>query len=228
MSLPLVLDLGCGIGGVAHGYHQAGLETVGVDIEPQPRYPYEFVHADMEQVMDWLLGDPGNVVGANHHLADFGLIHLSAPCQRWSKMTRCRPGLAETYPDLITPMRPRLEASGLPYIIENVEGAPLRNPILLCSWTFGREMYRHRLVETGGGVELASPGHRPHVTPASRAGHWVPGTFFSMAGHVAPMWKAREVMGIDWCQREELAEAVPPYMFEWVGLQVRAQLLQAA
>lgn len=232
-----VLDLGCGVGGVSCGYHRAGFSTVGIDLVWQPNYPYGFRQGDALAVMEGLLDGKvlAQVTGAHtngisgpsghYSLGDFDLIHASMPCQRWSKQVRCRPELRERYPDLITPLRPLLEESGLPYVLENVEGAPLRDPITLCGWSFGRQMYRHRLLEAGGGITVAAPQHRPHDVPASRAGHWEPGTFFSMAGHVAPMWKAREVMDIAWGTREELAEAIPPYMIEYAALQIRAQLM---
>jgi DNA (cytosine-5)-methyltransferase 1 len=214
MTLPVVYDLGCGIGGASGGYDrvlrrmygEGGYRIVGVDIEPQPHYQHEFVLADM---LDIPVAE----------LAKAALNHLSAPCQRWSKMTRCRPGLAATYPDLITPMRPRLVASGVPYVIENVEGAPLRDPVWLCGTMFGRdELYRHRGFETGNGLAVPQPGHPEHVLRGSRAGHWVPGTAMSLAGHVAPISKARELMDIGWyVPRESLMEAIPPYMTEYVA-----------
>lgn len=194
------------------GIHRAGYRVVGVDIVPQPRYPFEFHQADM---LEW-------------PLEGYDVIFVAPPCQRWSKQLRCRPGLRETYPDLITPMRPRLQASGIPYVIENVEGAPLIDPLVLCSAMFGKEMYRHRLFETGNGLTVPQPAHPAHLVRASKAGHWEPGTYFSMSGHVAPMWKAREVMEIDWMAREDMAEAVPPYMTSYIAAHVRSYLAEAA
>jgi DNA (cytosine-5)-methyltransferase 1 len=209
------LDLACGGGGVSAGLSRAGFDVTGVDLVPQPHYPYEFVQADcLELPLD--------------AMASYDLIWLSAPCQRWSRQSRCRPEIRERYPDLITPMRPRLEAAGVPYIMENVEGAPLRSPVMLCGFMFGFELYRHRLFEAGGGLTLPQPFHWEHRMRASKAGHWVPGTVMSVAGHVAPMWKAREIMDISWLPREPLVEAVPPYMAEWAGLQARAQVMAAA
>jgi DNA (cytosine-5)-methyltransferase 1 len=207
-----VLSLGCGQGGTDAGIAQAGFLVDGVDIEYQKRYPFKFCQGDM---LDW-------------PLEGYDAIFVAPPCQRWTKQLRCRPELRETYPDLITPMRPRLEASGVPYVIENVEGAPLLNPVRLCAAMFGKEMYRHRLFECGGGFQVCAPPHPEHRVRASRAGHWEPGTYFSMSGHVAPMWKAREVMEIDWMPRESLAEAVPPYMSRYIALHLRAWLERAA
>jgi DNA (cytosine-5)-methyltransferase 1 len=118
-------------------------------------------------------------------------------------------------------------------VIENVPGAPLRDPVILCGWQFGREMYRHRLFEFGGGFRPASPpmppagmkGQRkecgwPHPVPAARAGHWVPGKFVSVSGHErrGPVNKA---MGIDWMrEREDVVEAIPPAFTYWIGSQL--------
>lgn len=184
-----------------------------MDIVPQPRFPYEFIQASY----------------LDYPLDGFDLIHVSPPCQRWTRQLRCRPDVRATYPDHITPMRQRLIAhklrTGTPYVIENVENAPLRTPVMLCGWAFHRDVYRHRFFETS--EDLAGVVHRKHVTPASKAGHWRPGTFISVSGHCSPMWLARQVMEIDWMRRYELAESVPPYFTEYLGLQLRAQLMAA-
>jgi DNA (cytosine-5)-methyltransferase 1 len=87
---------------------------------------------------------------------------------------------------------------------------------------FGLELYRHRLFESN--IHLNVPLHPEHVKPASKAGHWKPGTVMSISGHIAPIAKAREVMGIDWCNREELAEAIPPAYTEFIGSQFKQWL----
>lgn len=204
---PKLLDLFCGAGGATKGYQQAGFHVVGIDLNPQPNYcGDEFIQADGISFLHQWLRFGGE---------QFDAIHASPPCQGYSAMSTCRPGLAEEYPRLIEPVRDLLEASGLPYVIENVVGAPLRNPTLLCGQMFGLELYRHRLFETSWPLPLIL--HPEHTMPASKAGHWKPGTVMSVAGHVAPIAKAREVMGIDWTTREELAEAIPPAFTEWVG-----------
>lgn len=227
-----ILDGCCGLGGATRGYVDAGHEVTGVDIAPQPHYlegsgGREFIHHDIRVVLS-----QGNWLRDN-----FDFVHVSPPCQRDSRMSRCRPGLAETYPDLIAPVRELLGASGLPYVIENVVGSPLKNPVMLCMYMFGRRAYRHRLFEAGGGCVLQKPpqmspyqnfvtdrvGVREcgwvHPVKAARAGHWKPGMFVSVAGHerIGPM---REVMEIDWGTREELAEAIPPYFTRWIGEQL--------
>lgn len=193
------------------GYWRAGFEVWGVDIEPQPNYPFAVLRHDALAVLDG--ATPIDVTW-------FDAIHASPPCQPDSAMSSCRPGLAETYARLIEPLRVRLIETGLPYVIENVVGAALINPITLCGTMFGLELYRHRLFESN--VFLTEPEHHEHTVPASKAGHWKPGTIMSVAGHVAPMAKAREVMGIDWTTREELVEAIPPAYSEFVGKQLLA------
>jgi DNA (cytosine-5)-methyltransferase 1 len=167
----------------------------------------------------------------------FDFIHVSPPCQHYSQMSRCRPGLKSAYPDLIGPVRERLGDLRRPWVIENVEGARawLREPMTLCGEMFQRQTYRHRLFEPGGGITLTAPlsntalrrnkqcgWHHPVAT--ARAGHWVPGMYVSVSGHErkAPV---REAMGIDWMtNRDHVAEAIPPYMTRFIGAQVLSQL----
>jgi DNA (cytosine-5)-methyltransferase 1 len=224
-----VLDLCSGAGGASRGYVQAGHQVWGVDLHPQPNYLKSgaagFLQADVLDV----LREPW--------IAKVDFISVSPPCQFYSAMSRCRPDLAEQYPDLIGPCRELLNATGRPWVIENVPAARpwMKDPVLLCAQQFrpGVLLYRHRLIEAGGGLVLQEPpkppeslpGRRrecgwPHPVPASRAGHWVPGTAISVAGHVGNVALAREVMEISWTTREELAEAVPPYYTEWIGRQI--------
>lgn len=197
-----LLDLFAGAGGASAGYHRAGFEVVGVDISPQKNYPFEFHQADALEFV-------------KEHGHEFDAIHASPPYQRHSAMSNCRPGLAETYPDLVAPIRDLLVASGKPWVIENVPGSPLNNPITLCGHMFGLKLYRHRLFETS--FEVTAPEHPKHLIPASRAGHWKPGTIMSVSGHIAPIAVAREAMGIDWMNREELSESIPPVFTDFIG-----------
>lgn len=209
---PRLLDAFCCAGGATKGYQQAGFHVTGVDITAHKNYcGDEFIHDD---AMD-LLADPA-------FLAQFDAIHASPPCQGYSAMSACRPGLADTYPRLIEPVRAALIASGRPYVIENVPGSPLIDPVVLCGTMFGYELYRHRLFESN--VAITVPDHPEHVMPASKAGHWKPGTVMSVAGHFAPVAHGRKVMDIDWMNREEMAEAIPPYYTEHVGRHLLAAL----
>ncbi len=217
MTAPRLLDLFCGAGGAAMGYAWAGFEVVGVDIAPQPRYPFTFIQADALEYFDGL-----GIWG----LTDFDAIHASPPCQRYSAMSTARPGLALEYPDLIEPVRERLVATGLPYVIENVPGAPMLDPVVLCGQMFGLALYRHRLFESS--TRLTAPVHPKHVTPASRAGHWEPGTIISVAGNFAPVAEGRRAMGIEWMNRSEMAESIPPAFTEHVGRQLMDAILEEA
>ena len=211
---PRLLDLFCGAGGAAMGYHRAGFEVIGVDNRPQPHYPFAFIQAD----------------AMTYPLDGFDTIHASPPCQAYSQMTGCRPGLAEQYPELIDATRALLRRQSAPWVLENVDGAGLAEQddlfgvhgTLLCGAMFGRALYRHRLFETS--FPLAAPHHPRHLTPSSRAGHHNPGTVISVAGNCSPVALAREVMGIDWTTRDELAEAIPPVFAEYIGRQLLEHL----
>jgi DNA (cytosine-5)-methyltransferase 1 len=212
VNRPLLLDLFSGAGGAGAGYHRAGFDVVGVDLSAQPNYPFDFRQDDaMELLADrvWM--------------AQFDAVHASPPCQRKSRMTNCRPGLAATYPDLVAPVRELLAEWGGPWVIENVEGAGLpgqddlfgAHGVMLCGSMFGLALYRHRWFSAS--FPLRAPGHPRHLIPAARAGHWRPGTIISVEGHCSPIGLAREVMGIDWTTRDELSEAIPPVYTEYLG-----------
>lgn len=203
------LDLCCCAGGASAGIAAAGFDVRGIDIAPQPNYPYPFVQ------MNALEAD----------LSGYDMVWASPPCQRHSRMTGCRPGLRDKYPDLIAAMRDKLQAWGGMWIIENVVGAPLRDTVTLCGAMFGLKTYRHRIFESS--VKLTTPAHPRHATPTSKAGHWKPGTFISVAGNCAPMSMARDAMGIHWTNRSELTEAIPPAYSEYLSRQI-LQKLKAA
>jgi DNA (cytosine-5)-methyltransferase 1 len=212
MSRPLLLDLFSGAGGAGAGYYRAGFDVLGADLRSMPNYPFEFIQADALT----LLAD-------RSFMSQFSAVHASPPCQRRSKMTNCRPGLAAEYPDLVEPVRGLLAEWGGPWVIENVEGAGLpgqddlfgAHGVMLCGTMFGRALYRHRWFRAS--FPLKSPGHPRHLLPASKAGHWRPGTVISVEGHCSPIDLAREVMGIDWMTRNELKESIPPYFTEYLG-----------
>ncbi len=198
---PLLLDLFCGAGGCSMGYHRAGFDVTGVDINPQPRYPFKFIQAD----------------AMTFPLDGYDVIHASPPCQHYSVMSKCRPGLNEDYPDLIDAIRQRLQERM--YVIENVTGSSLmRGAIRLCGSMFGLELYRHRHFETSHFV--FQPQHKKHKIPCSKANHWKPGTIISVCGDVRPMSVARKAMGIDWMKRNEIALAIPPSYTEYIGKQL--------
>jgi len=206
---PRLLDLFCCAGGCAMGYHRAGFDVVGVDINPQPRYPFEFQQAD----------------ALTFDLSGFDAIHASPPCQAYTVLGG-REDLSH-YPDLVDAVRERLQASGKPWIIENVPGAPLRDPITLCGAMFGLRSYRHRLFESS--VRLIAPPHPRHAVRVNRRGenrreHWANGGFITITGDVG-VYCGPEAMGIDWMSGNELSQAIPPAYTEYLGRQLMAALM---
>lgn len=213
MTRPRLLDLFCGAGGASAGYERAGFEVIGVDLYPQPNYPYEFIQADWEEPL-WFLPGLWEREGVPY------AIHASPPCQRYSTMTK-KWGREDDHPDLIEPVREHLEAIGVPFVIENVAGAPLQNATMLCGSMFGLgsegyQLRRHRLFEPHG-FDLWPPAachHQGQALPVY--GH--PGGSSKRDGLKFPGASAwREGMGIDWMSIKELAESIPPAFTEWVG-----------
>lgn len=205
---PRLLDLFCCAGGAGAGYAQAGFDVVGVDIKPQSNYPFEFIQADC------LALDP-------EWVASFDAIHASPPCQAHTLAQRIR---NREHPDLIAATRDLLKASGRPWIIENVEGAPLINPITLCGSMFPElRVYRHRLFESN--IRLTAPGLCLHSAPLTKMGRpVVDGAFMHVVGNFSGAAAARKAMGIEWMTRDELREAVPPAYTKHLGSQLLAQL----
>lgn len=195
-----LLDLYCGAGGAGKGYADAGFEVTGVDVNPQPHYPFGFVQADaIEYVTKY------------GHL--FDVIHASPPCQRYSRAQRIRKG---DHPDLIAPSREALQETGKPYVIENVVGSPLKDPVMLCGAMFGLRTYRHRLFESS--FPLPEPAHPEHIWKTTKMGR-APreGEFMHIVGNFTGVDQAREIMGMSWATREGLREAIPPAYTEYIG-----------
>ncbi|MER6156765.1 SAM-dependent methyltransferase [Streptomyces sp. NPDC001868] len=210
-----VLDLFCCQGGAAKGYEDAGLDVTGVDLVPQPRYPYRFVQAD---ALDYV----------REHGAGFDFIHASPPCQFDSDCQRLQ---GNAHPDLIAPTRAALEATGRPFVIENVRGAlpKLRTPVLLCGPMFGLDTYRHRYFETGGGFSLVQPRHPRHTAPQAKMGRPVPpGHFGQFIGNFSGVDHARRVMGVPWMNRDGIRECIPPAYTELIGRAFLASRLGVA
>lgn len=206
---PRLLDLYCCQGGASKGYAAAGFDVVGVDIDPQPRYPFEFFQRDALSA------------GA----AGFDAIHASPPCQAHSKAQRIQ---GRRHPDLIAATRAMLQASGLPYVIENVEGAPLHDPVTLCGAMFGLRTYRHRLFESGGGFNLPHLLHPRHLAPAAKMGRPPrDGEFIHAVGNFSGVALVRRDWGVPWMSRDGIREAIPPAYAEWVGRQLLEHLAAA-
>lgn len=213
-----LLDTYCCAGGVAVGYARAGFEVLGVDKDPQPNYPFEFIQADALEFLS----------ATRFVRNSFDAIHASPPCQAFTDLQKQN---KRTYPELIAPTRALLEEIDLPYVIENVEGAPLIDPIVLCGTMFpGLRVLRHRLFESN--IPLESPPHGPHplvFTHDKRKAHYGlldQDTAFVQVtgGGNATVANKAAAMGIDWMTGHELNEAIPPAYTEHVGRQLAAHV----
>ncbi len=220
---PRLLDLFCGAGGAAMGYHRAGFDVVGVDINPQPHYPFEFHQGD---AITWPLDG-------------FDAIHASPPCQGYSPHVSSRssqwvPTLGKDEPRLIPTVRTMLRATGLPYVIENVFGArfELDWPIQLCGTAMGLPIHRHRLFEIRPHVFAQTPCQRRHNAKRyaeARGWDYRDMTVTGKGRRAGTTARWKEIMGIDWhMTQHELAEAIPPAYTEWIGAQLLAALKVSA
>lgn len=236
---PRLLDLFCCAGGASRGYELAGFEVYGADIKDQPRYPYPFRQVDV------LTLDSAGI------RRDFDAIHASPPCQARTNLKHM-PN-AKEHLDLVPQTRALLKATGLPYIIENVVGAPLQEPVVLCGTMFGlgirdAELWRHRLFESN--IRIAAPGPCAHY----KRGAEVVGVYgghvrnrkrapvIGVYGHGPDNGKrsrdrgrpdfslddAKTAMGIDWMSQAELSQAIPPAYTAHLGAQLMATLRRAA
>lgn len=207
-----LLDLFCGAGGCSTGYHRAGFDVVGVDLKPQPQYPFEFHQMD----------------ALSFPIEGFDAIHASPPCQAHCSLRKM--WNAKSHVSLVEPTRRRLQESGLLYVIENVPGAPLLNPTVLCGTMFGlgsgdAELWRHRCFETNWQIRDV-----PHCRHRER-----PLVIGVYGGHGRDRRRTkntqdfstdrrREAMGITWMNGTALSQAIPPSYTEFIGKQLIAVL----
>lgn len=208
-----LLDLFCGAGGAAMGYYRAGFEVVGVDIVPQKNFPFEFIQAD----------------AMTYPLDGFDVIHASPPCQRYSKARHLHP--TREHPDFIDKIREKLKAIDTVYVIENVPGAPLINPIVLCGSSFDLRVRRHRLFESNISLFGKKCAHKwqkdnPLWSIRQRGRQITTGICYVFGhqetGQTVDDWK--KAMDIDWMTRYELSQAIPPAYTEYIGKQIIAFL----
>ncbi len=191
---PRLLDLFCGAGGCAVGYARAGFDVVGVDVMPQPNYPFEFIRSD---ALEYLTARG----------REFDAIHASPPCQAYSRATAWR-GDRGRHPDMIAATREALAATRLPYVIENVQEARhhLRDPIMLCGSMFGLRVRRHRYFEVPWMPFELMPRcqHRRTDYSHDHGGKQTETTY-------------RLAMGCDWMTAHEARQAIPPAYTEQIG-----------
>lgn len=221
---PILLDTFCKAGGCTKGYQEAGFYVVGIDIEPQPRYIGEaFVQMDALEALRILIagGYITDNAGKRWYLSDFAVIHASPLCQKYSVTASLS---NSNHPDLVGPVRELLQAIGKPYVIENVEGAPLINPIMLCGSMFpGLRVYRHRLFESNPPIywSPAMCNHNYKMPSSKGAYHKLKDQeFITCVGHNFQAESGRIAMQIDWMTRDEMAQAIPPAYTKWIGEQL--------
>ncbi|HZN72489.1 MAG TPA: DNA cytosine methyltransferase [Micromonosporaceae bacterium] len=202
MGRPRLLDLYCGAGGAARGYQLAGWHVTGVDSQPQPRYAGDvFIQADALTVP----------------LDGYDAAHASPPCHDHTSLTSIAGTDGTGW--LLAATRERLAASGLPWIIENVPGAPMRCDVLLCGAMFRLRTQRHRWFELSDPMFPPTPEHPRHrvrtVTRARRRA-WAAGLNVSVTGDVGS-YVGPEALGIDWMTGNELSQAIPPAYTRLLG-----------
>jgi hypothetical protein len=208
---PRVLDLFCCSGGAGVGYHQAGFDVIGVDITNRPRYPFQFIQGDALDAM--------REMGQ-----DVDLVHASPPCQPHTALTKGT-NAGRQYADFLAQMRDLCLWYGVPWVIENVTGAPMRADLTLCGEMFGLGVIRHRLFELGwlGAPPARRPKHLPHRGPVRgwRHGVWRDGPYiaaYGKGGGKGSVAEMQAAMGITWTDvHEELTEAIPPAYTRYIG-----------
>ncbi len=200
------LDLFCKAGGASMGLHQAGFDVTGVDIEHQFVYPFAFYRGNALEInVQWC--------------RQFDLIWASPPCQAYSQAAQSWRAAGKVYPDLIGPVRKLLENIGVSWIMENVPGAPLRADVKICGCQVGLPLRRVRLFECSFPMSESLPDHRHNGPVVSVVGHGTPSWVRKKLGFNPTIAHYRTAMGIDWMNRRELSQAVPPAYSKWLAEQ---------
>ena len=213
-----LLDLFCGAGGCSEGYARAGFEVVGVDLASQPNYPFEFYQDD---ALGWLYDDINQLTRGKRYLGRFDAIHASPPCPVHSSMNGWSGESTEL--DLIPDTRRLLQATGLPYVIENVVGAPLDSPVQLCGATFGlgvgdRELRRHRLFETNFPMMASPCSHKGQAVTVVRGAIGREWFDPQRDQRGVTLEEAKEALGVPWMETAtEVCNAIPPAYTEHIG-----------
>lgn len=215
-----MVDFFCCQGGCSRGYMDSGLfeSVVGVDINPQPRYPYEFIQGDAMELM-----------ADKDFMSRFDFAHASPPCQGYSALKYMT---TTDHPELVPQTRALLARSGKPWVIENVVGAPITDALMLCGTMFGLKTRRHRLFETSTGfifppASCSCRGKRVKDYALKRQlgkniiSSWENGAeLLDITGHEFKVDQASEVMGIDWMTGKGLSQAIPPVYTEYIARQM--------
>lgn len=220
MSRPRLLDLFCGAGGAAMGYHRAGFDVIGVDIKPQPRYPFEFIQADALSVLRGMQDYP-SFNGEMWRPGYFAAIHASPPCQDWSQLHHNYGAPEHGSGWLLHATLTALAHTGQPWVVENVVGAPLPGAFVLCGGSFGLgasglDLNRHRRFATSFPILAPPCQHRPGNT-IGIYGHGINSWHRKKLGRNLGIVEMRAAMGIDWMTRNELSQAIPPAYTQYIG-----------
>ena len=203
-----LLDLYCGAGGAAEGYARAGFNVLGVDLLPQPEYPFAFVQGDALAYLE-------------QHWMEFDAVHASPPCQASSTLTKGTNDGGRGHVDQVPTVRRTLAALPLPTIVENVKSASLRPDLTLCGAFFGLRTYRHRYFELS--FDCPRPPHAPHVgyVDGWRHGRWMKGTMVGVWGRGGGKGSVadwQEALDTPWIRsRKGLVNAIPPAYTSWIG-----------
>jgi DNA (cytosine-5)-methyltransferase 1 len=208
------------------GYHRAGFDVVGIDINPQPNYPFEFHQADALKVLA-----AGYLPYEETAPFTFDVIHASPPCQAYTQLAavNAKLGREQKHEKLIAAVRGHLQELGLPYVIENVVGSELVDPVRVCGTSFGLPLRRHRLFESNLDLVGTTCAHHLFTEPKYWTG-WRPNgehrlsTVVQVYGNAGGKHEWPAAMQIDWMTNDEIAEAVPPAYTERFGVQILARL----
>jgi DNA (cytosine-5)-methyltransferase 1 len=228
---PRLLELFCGAGGSGVGYDRAGFDVVGVDIKSQPHYPFQFHRADARDMLGSVIERQARGE-ANFFLGRIDAIHVSPPCQGFTDLQHMHN--AKHHDDLLTPTRMLLIESGLPYVIENVEGAPMNGShVTLCGSAFGlgtdgAELRRHRRFEANFPIMVPPCQHGREKRVIGVYGGHGRDRRRMLNGQDFPVTARREAMGIDWMTGAELSQAVPPAFTEHIGFYLMAEVKRRA
>lgn len=208
---PRLLDLFCGAGGAGEGYRRAGFSITGVDWTPQKNNPHVFIQAD---AFEYVFA----------HGREYDAIHASPPCQAYSMAAQTQRNRGKVYPDLLAATRSALETTGKPWVIENVPGAPMQPNFRLCGCLFGLQLRRQRWFETSWNAFVLRPSCQHPFPVVSVVGNGTPSWVRKKLGYCPSIKQYRAAMGIDWMNRGELSQAIPPAFTEFVGRYLLAEV----